>query len=96
MVCFQTQNPIFGKNLVGLEIKNVVIFYDLLEYFTAIWYNLQLCGIVCGHFEYFFRFGMFGPRKIWQPCSAHVPMSPRRNAKDSYVEFRFDWVYSFV
>jgi hypothetical protein len=26
-------------------------------------------GIVCGNLAYFSRFGMFGPRKIWQPCS---------------------------
>jgi hypothetical protein len=29
--------------------KNVCIFYDHLEYFTAIWCNLWLFGIVCGH-----------------------------------------------
>jgi hypothetical protein len=48
---------------------NVGIFYDHLEYFMAIWYNLWLFGIVCGNLLYFSRFGMFGPRKIWQPCS---------------------------
>jgi hypothetical protein len=26
-------------------------------------------GVVCGPLVYFFRFGMFGPRKIWQPWS---------------------------
>jgi hypothetical protein len=46
--------------LEGLGIENVVIFYDLLEYFTAIWYNLQPFGIDCGHLVYFFRFGTFG------------------------------------
>jgi hypothetical protein len=50
--------------------ENVVIFYDQLEYFTAIWYHLQPFSIVCGHLVYFCRFGMFRPRKIWQPCSA--------------------------
>jgi hypothetical protein len=34
----------------------------------TIWYNIGLFGIVCGHLVYFSRFGMFGPRKIWQPC----------------------------
>jgi hypothetical protein len=55
---------------------NVGIFYDNLEYFTAIWYNLWPLGIniwpfgkVCGNLEYFSQFGMFGPRKIWQPWS---------------------------
>jgi hypothetical protein len=47
MVCFQTKNP----NLEGLGMENIVIFYDHLEYFTAIWYK-------------FLRFGMFGTRKI--------------------------------
>jgi hypothetical protein len=28
---------------------NVGIFYDHLEYFMAIWYNLWPFGIVCGH-----------------------------------------------
>jgi hypothetical protein len=69
MVCFQTKNHNFGKNLEGLGMKNVVLFYDHLEYFTAIWYNLWPLGIVCGHLVYFLRFGMFGPRKIWQPCT---------------------------
>jgi hypothetical protein len=50
--------------------KNVCIFYDHLEYFMAIRYNLWLFGIVCGHLVYFSHFGMFGPRKIWQPCSS--------------------------
>jgi hypothetical protein len=49
---------------LGLRIENVGKFYDLLEYFTAIW----PFGIVCGHLVYFSQFGMFGPRKIWQPC----------------------------
>jgi hypothetical protein len=29
--------------------ENVYIFYDHLEYFMAIWYNLCQFGIVCGH-----------------------------------------------
>jgi hypothetical protein len=33
----------------------------------AICYNLWPFGIVCGHLLYFSQFGMFGPRKIWQP-----------------------------
>jgi hypothetical protein len=46
---------------------NFGIFYDHLEYFMAICYNLWPFGIVCGHLLYFSQFGMFGPRKIWQP-----------------------------
>jgi hypothetical protein len=51
----------------------VCIFYDHLEYFTAIWYNLWLFGMVCGDLEYFSHFGMLGPRKIWQPCKEKQP-----------------------
>jgi hypothetical protein len=32
---------------------NVGIFYDHLEYFMAISYNLRPFGIVCGHLLYF-------------------------------------------
>jgi hypothetical protein len=35
--------------LEGLGLENVGIFYDHLEYFMAIWYNLLPSGIVCGH-----------------------------------------------
>jgi predicted metal-binding membrane protein len=35
----------------------------------AIWHNVWQFGIVCGHFVYFSHFGMFVPRKIWQPWS---------------------------
>jgi hypothetical protein len=47
--------------------ENISIFYDHLEYFTAIWYNFWPFDIVWGHLVYFYRFGKFGPRKIWQP-----------------------------
>jgi hypothetical protein len=47
---------------------NVGIFNARLEYFMAIWYNLWPVDIVCGHLVYFSQFGMFRPRKIWQPC----------------------------
>jgi hypothetical protein len=47
---------------------NVGVFYDHFEYFMAIWYNLWPFGIVYGHLLHFSRFGMFGTRKIWQPC----------------------------
>jgi hypothetical protein len=63
---FKPKIPIL-VNLEVLEMENVVLFYYHLEYFTAIWYNLLPFGIVCGHLVYFLRFGMFGPRKIWQP-----------------------------
>jgi hypothetical protein len=37
------------------------IFYGNLVKFVAIWYILRPFGICL-------PFGMFGPRKIWQPC----------------------------
>jgi hypothetical protein len=50
----------FGYILEGLEMENVGIFYDHLEYFKAIWYILWQCGIFFpvfgifyGHLEYF-------------------------------------------
>jgi hypothetical protein len=67
MVYFQTKNPNLGKILEGFAMENVVMFYEHWEYFSLIWYNLYPFGIFCGHLVYFSRFGMFGPRKIWQP-----------------------------
>jgi hypothetical protein len=64
MVYFQTKKSHFWSILEGLGIENVGIFYDHLEYFTAIWYNLWPFGVVCGHLVYFSQFGMFVPRKI--------------------------------
>jgi hypothetical protein len=32
----------------GLGMLNIVIFYDHLEYFTALWYNVWPLGIVYG------------------------------------------------
>jgi hypothetical protein len=69
MVYFQTENRNRGNFLEGLGMENVGIFYDHFEYFTPIWYNSWPLGIVGGHLVYFSLFGMFGPRKIWQPCS---------------------------
>jgi hypothetical protein len=63
---FKPKIPILVK-FKGLGMKNVVILYDHLEYFTAIWYSLWLFGKVCGHLVYFLCFGMFEPRKIWRP-----------------------------
>jgi hypothetical protein len=38
-----------------------------MVYFMAIWYNLWPFGKVCGNLVYFSQYGIFGPRKIWQP-----------------------------
>jgi hypothetical protein len=48
--------------------ENIGIFYDHLEYFMAVWYNLWSFGIICGQLVYFSQVGVFGPKKIWQPC----------------------------
>jgi hypothetical protein len=64
MACFQTKNPKFGQILEGFWMVNVGIFYDHLENFMAIWYNLWPLVVICYIFP---DFGMFGPRKIWQP-----------------------------
>jgi hypothetical protein len=65
---FKPKIPLW-VNFGGLKIEYVCIFYNHLEYFTATWYNLWLFGIVCCDLVYFSHFGMFGPRKIWQPWS---------------------------
>jgi hypothetical protein len=64
---FSNQKSQFGYILEGLGIENVIIFCDHLDYFMAIRYNLWQFGTACGHLVYFSHFGMFGPRKIWQP-----------------------------
>jgi hypothetical protein len=69
MVCFQTKNRNLGKFLRALEWK-------MLVFIMTIWNILRPFGIPnlwpfvinCGRLVYFSRFGMFGPRKIWQPC----------------------------
>jgi hypothetical protein len=58
IVYFQTKKSQFGYILEGPGMENVGIFNDHLEYFRAIWYMLWNV------------FGMFGPRKIWQPSSS--------------------------
>jgi hypothetical protein len=41
MVYFQTKKNNLGKFWTDLELKMLVyLFYDHLEHFTAIWYNL--------------------------------------------------------
>jgi hypothetical protein len=42
----------------------------------TIWNNMRPFGIVRGHLVYFSHFGMFGPRKIWQPCSVFLMLPP--------------------
>jgi hypothetical protein len=68
MVYFQTKNPKIWMNLGGNWMENVGIFHGHLVYFTDTWYISEPFGIFCGNLVNSSRFGMFGPRKIWQPC----------------------------
>jgi hypothetical protein len=61
MVYFQTKNTNLGKFWSALDWQ--MFFFN----FMAIWNNLWTFGIVGGHLVYISHFGMFGPRKIWQP-----------------------------
>jgi hypothetical protein len=48
----------------------------------TIWNILMPISKVCSHLVYFPHFGMFGPRKIWQPWSGK---QPRAMLVQSYV-----------
>jgi hypothetical protein len=67
MVCFKTKTANLGIIWRALEWK-------MLIYFSDIWFNLRPFdimflhfGVVFGPLVYFSRFGIFGPRKLWQP-----------------------------
>jgi hypothetical protein len=49
----------FGSILEGRGVENVGIFYDHLEYLTAVWYILCPFGALCVHLAYFWYFGIF-------------------------------------
>jgi hypothetical protein len=53
--------------------ENVGKFYGHLVDFMVMWYNVWPFGVVCGPLVYFPRFGMFGPRKLWQPWFEFLP-----------------------
>jgi hypothetical protein len=65
---FSNQKSRFGQVLDGLRLENVDIFYGHLEHFTAIWYNLQPFGIVCGHLVHFPGFGIICQEKSCNPA----------------------------
>jgi hypothetical protein len=44
MFSFQTKNPEFVSTLEGLAVEDVVIIYDHLVNFPAIWYMFLLFG----------------------------------------------------
>jgi hypothetical protein len=88
---FQTKNTTSGKFWRVLEWKMLVYFMTIWNmYFTAIWYALWLFGNVCGHLVYFSHFGIFGSRKIWQPCyEAGVGQNGNFERFSSPPEFKF-------
>jgi hypothetical protein len=69
---FFYQKSKFGYILESLGMEKVDILHGLLEYMTAIWYILWQSVIVCSHLVHISHFGMFGPRKIWQPWSQSI------------------------
>jgi hypothetical protein len=66
------KNPNLCILLEGLGMENVGTFFGSLVSFLTIWYNIRPFGTVWEFgsiwYVYFSRFGMFVPRKIWQPC----------------------------
>jgi hypothetical protein len=88
---FSYQKYQFGYILEGLEIENVCIFYFHFEYFTATRYILWHFGIVCSNFVYFYHFGMFGPRKIWQHWS--VVSGALKPVSESSLIFNPIWIH---
>jgi hypothetical protein len=60
----------------------------MFVYFMTIWNNLWPFGIICGHLVYFPRFGMFGPRKIWQPCCTLAGNVGRRCVQENFRSVR--------
>jgi hypothetical protein len=65
--------------------ETVLIFYNNLEYFMAIWYNLWRFGEVCGHLVYFSLFRMFGPKTIWQPLCTVIFDGRIFSSRTTYV-----------
>jgi hypothetical protein len=59
-VLFSNQKYPFGKSWMALELIIVL-------YFMTIWNILLPFDVVCCPLVYISRFGIFGPKKIWQP-----------------------------
>jgi hypothetical protein len=94
---FKPKIPILVKMWRALEYKMLLFFmtfWNILRPVGIIY--IQQFGIACGRLVYFFRFGMFGPRKIWQPWSLD---RPRRLATINR-KIRFDlglhWTATFL
>jgi hypothetical protein len=65
MAYFQNKNTHLDKFWRAFGMKNVVILYDYLVYFTAI----GIIGIFYGHLVYFPRFGILDQEKSGNPGS---------------------------
>jgi hypothetical protein len=68
---FKPKNPNLGKIWRDSEWKNLLYLMticDILLPFGSIHSRLVWFVVI---WYIFSRFGMFGPKKIWQPCSAH-------------------------
>jgi hypothetical protein len=90
MVSFQTKNLNLGIFWTTLECKMwfIPLYSGHLEYFTTIWYNLWPFGIACGHLLYFTQFGMFKPRKIWQPWLGAIVASKISPATFQVINYK--------
>jgi hypothetical protein len=58
--------------------ENIFIFYDHLNYFMPIWYNLWQLGTVGGHLVYFSHFGMLDQEKSGNPGKYRVEIKLSR------------------
>jgi hypothetical protein len=70
--------------------EKVAIFYDHLEYFTAIWYNSWPFDIVCGYLVYFFTFWYVWTNK---KNLANLAWKPDLKKKTRFIEEQ--WPISF-
>jgi hypothetical protein len=79
MVSFQTKNPNFGKFWKASEWKMFVYFMTIWNIFGhLVLFMAVFVYLVFDHLVYFSHFGMFGPRKIWQPwCRARCSTANR-------------------
>jgi hypothetical protein len=79
--------------------KNVGKFYDHLEFFTAIWYNLWPFGIVCGHLVIFppFWYVCLDQKNLATLLSiCHVSSKPTLNFDDNVSNETFTFTKNTI
>jgi hypothetical protein len=84
MVYFHTKNPDFGRFWRALKWKILVYFmtfWNILRPFIIIFAVWCMLFVFIGYI--FSRFGVFGPRKIWQPWRGALRKDATRIAKMS-------------